>query len=339
MRVRDEQVAQTRLNAFIREKEDEAAGLVAPVSLRAAASKPLLLHLLDYVSFLRGRGRDAMYVYNVDHRLRLLFSACGWVLPRDVTSDSFLIWRDEQRGAAKTLNDYLYAACAFFKWMHPSRIDKLPLSRSDLKIDGREVSPRRVRRHLTDDQVLQVLAVAGEFKPFVLAAILTGLRRSELRGLRWADVHLDAVVPFVLARAVTTKNGRREPLPLRDDLVAELRKLRGESGELERVFSRIPSMDEWRGVLARAGVAYKDSEGRQVDVHALRKTRNTQLARAGVSAAVQMKAMRVTDRRLIDQTYMDVAQLAAADVMDVARVRRSRTMLQRSRRRVPMRAQ
>jgi integrase len=42
---------------------------------------------------------------------------------------------------------------------------------------------------------------AGRWRPFFIAAIFTGMRQSELRGLRWSDVDLDAGVIHVRQRA------------------------------------------------------------------------------------------------------------------------------------------
>jgi integrase len=53
------------------------------------------------------------------------------------------------------------------------------------------------RRALSDDEMLRLLAVAGERKPVYLMAVHTGLRSSELAALKWSDLHLDAVTPFV----------------------------------------------------------------------------------------------------------------------------------------------
>ena len=54
----------------------------------------------------------------------------------------------------------------------------------------------------TADEVRAVLgAVAGRWRPLLLMAVFTGLRASELRGLRWENVDLDA------ARSCTSASG------------------------------------------------------------------------------------------------------------------------------------
>ena len=75
----------------------------------------------------------------------------------------------------------------------------------------------------TPDEIKTILAHAnGRWRPFLVTAAFTGLRASELRGLRWADVDLRANELHVRQRAIATarfgkpKSGaghRTVPLP------------------------------------------------------------------------------------------------------------------------------
>lgn len=222
-----------------------------------------------------------------------------------------------QDAAAKTINDYLDAACALLHWMaEHTRIKACPLSRKLLRIDGKEIEPARKRRAFTDEECRRLLEKAGDFKPIILTALLTGLRRSELKALKWLDVRLDAVRPFLNIRASTTKNGKPAAFHLTNDLVDELRKINTGTDESAAVFTHVPNMRrDWRKLLQAAEVAYIDAQARQADFHALRHTFNTNLARGGVGEAAHKRLMRVTDRRLIDKTYMDAAQLDLTDAV------------------------
>ena len=55
--------------------------------------------------------------------------------------------------------------------------------------------------------------------------------------------------------------------------------------------------------LAAAGIAKRDAQGRTVDVHSLRHTFATLMARNGVSPSVAQKLMRHSDIRLTMNTY------------------------------------
>jgi hypothetical protein len=84
------------------------------------------------------------------------------------------------------------------------------------------------------------------------------------------------------------------------------------------VFKRLPTMVEFRDDLAKAGIASgKDERGRWVMFHSLRHTLNTSLAKAGVDRTMRMLAMRHSDARLTDCTYLDSAMLPTAGLTDV----------------------
>ncbi|MCM5691444.1 site-specific integrase [Sinorhizobium meliloti] len=88
-------------------------------------------------------------------------------------------------------------------------------------------------------------AAAGKPRVFIMTAVLTGMRASELRGLRWVDVNLSKAEVTVRQRADAyheigspkSAKGRRK-IPLPANLVAALKEWQKEcpSGELGLVF-------------------------------------------------------------------------------------------------------
>lgn len=98
----------------------------------------------------------------------------------------------------------------------------------------------------TRDEVRAMLAHAtGKSRIFIMTAVLTGMRASELRGLRWSDVDLDRAEVTIRQRADAyqeigspkSAKGRRT-IPLPGDLVAALKTWKDEcpKGELDLVF-------------------------------------------------------------------------------------------------------
>ena len=81
--------------------------------------------------------------------------------------------------------------------------------------------------HSQDEQERLVLACKASswdrLYLFVLMALGTGARASELLGLTWADINFDNGTAFL----VDTKNGTSRNLVLVDDVLAELRQVRG----------------------------------------------------------------------------------------------------------------
>ncbi len=315
--VTDKQVAEQRLRKLIEDVEREHAGIVAPKAVLEGACRPVLEHLSQYCRYITARGRSAKYVRNVKMWVARPVRECGWETLRDITPASFMLWRSAQSAAPKTLNQYLGAANSCINWLKDAgRTMHNPLATvKPVETAGRE---RRVRRALTDDEVLRLLVASPRHRPVYLVALMTGLRRNELKELRWSDVDLDSARPVLRVRASTTKNKKAAVIPLRDDLVVELRAIRPASmGPDRRVFHRrIPRMPEFRADLKRAKIAGTDEQGRRVDFHALRHTLGTNLSRYGVAPRSAMEIMRHSDMRLTQRAYTDVSRLPLDEAME-----------------------
>lgn len=135
-----------------------------------------------------------------------------------------------------------------------------------------------------------------------------GLRRSEAVSATVGTLCLDEDSPYVHVEGKHAKSGRAATLPLRGDLADDLRKhiARMTDANGGEVPPDTPLFDiDWRNLLrtfnldlAAAGIAKRDAQGRTVDVHSLRHTFATLLARNGVSPGVAQKLMRHSDTRL-----------------------------------------
>lgn len=181
----DKQVAEKRRAELLREREHERAGIIPPKAARDAAQRKLADHLQDFLGDMRRLGKSEKYVANLEFRAGRLISDCGWNTARDVSADSFQAWRRGQLGLKdKTANDYLEAARCFFNWLVKlGRAGSNPLVSVE-KVRTREGGAQEVRA-FSDDELLRLLAVAGERKMVYLMAVQTGLRRSELAALKW----------------------------------------------------------------------------------------------------------------------------------------------------------
>jgi len=143
--------------------------------------------------------------------------------------------------------------------------------------------------------------------------MLTGLRRSEAASVTVGVLCLDEDAPYVHVESKHAKSGRAATLPLRGDLADDLPKHVARLAESHggQVPPDAPLFDiDWRNLLrtfnldlAAAGIPKCDAQGRTVDVHGLRHTFATLLARNGVSPGVAQKLMRHSDIRLTMNTY------------------------------------
>lgn len=148
-------------------------------------------------------------------------------------------------------------------------------------------APRPEFDFLNFDEADRLLAGADpEWRPMILTALRTGMRRGELMALRWEDVDLVAGqihLRQAVSRGVigTPKSGKSRLIPMSDELVASLKAYRHLKGEL--VFcgpdGKLLRRDEIKHPLRRA---CKRAGLRQVGWHVLRHTFASHLVMRGV---------------------------------------------------------
>jgi integrase/recombinase XerC len=288
----DRQATEQLAAKLERAKAQRAEGLEDPY--KAHRKRPLAEHVGDWIAELRQRGRDDVYVRACEARMTRLIAECGWSTLGAINLESFLRWRQTatstvgtsakpganvQPMSAKTRNHYLAAGQAFCRWaVRRKRTDVQPLS--DVSPVSTAGQLRRERRSLTEVEVGRLLAVVpARHQLHYRTILLTGLRRDELRQLRWGDVRLDGNAPSIQLRAETTKGKRADVLPLRRDVADLMAAARNKAGDDERVFKSLPSMESHKRYLTRADIPFEDGMGRRVDFHALRHTFGSMLAK------------------------------------------------------------
>ncbi len=294
-------------------------GLVGPDPVRQTA--PLSDVIDEYLAELEALGRSPKHRYNMRLRLVQTAEAASWPTLAAVRPDGMARWLVRLHGmgrAQRTVNHWLESARAFTRWaVARGYLDADPLSRV-AKAEGAQ--PRRRRRALDEDELRRLLDVAPPARRLLyLAAVWTGLRRSELRALRWRHVvGLGAAGASIRLPAREQKSGREDVLPVGAELaaalMAEQRRVRPHP-EAPVVF--VPQkLKGWKNDLRKAGIPFEDAEGRRADFHALRMTLCTRLARAGVPVRTAMQLMRHSDIRLTTKVYTDPTLLDAAGAID-----------------------
>jgi hypothetical protein len=176
--VTDKQVAEKREAEFRREWENEAEGILEPRLIRDGAKKALTSHLDDYMADLHARGRagrNGRGAKLTKTRIVRLLSECEWKVVVNVTVDSFVAWRNQQKDAARTLNHYLQGMVSFLNWLERvGRIKANPLKFVS-KVDERG-NKTRVRRAFTDEELAKLVEGSGPRGIIYLTAARTGLR-------------------------------------------------------------------------------------------------------------------------------------------------------------------
>ena len=166
--------------------------------------------------------------------------------------------------------------------------------------------------------------------------LLTALRRGELASITVGQLHLDGPVAFLSLDAGDEKSREGSEIVLRADLAADLRdwladKLRRLQAEAlargEPIPARLPAdtllftvpvglVNILNRDLKLAGIAKVDDRGRTLDVHALRHTCASHLARGGVAPRTPQAVLRHSTIDLTMNTYTDPALLDMAGALD-----------------------
>lgn len=134
-------------------------------------------------------------------------------------------------GAPVGVNRVLAVTRKLFNWcVERGVIEASPVT--GVKAPGKETKRDRV---LSDDELRLIWNASDEqgwpFGPFNKLAILTGQRRGEVAGMRWADIALDADEPVWTLPREATKADRLHTVPLSPqavDIIKALPRMEGE---------------------------------------------------------------------------------------------------------------
>ena len=309
LHTRDKEIAEKLLRDMAQQMEREAHNVGIPARVVEAAQLPLLKHLEIYLGEKEKDWKSEKHYQLSRDRLKKLIRECGWKKLSDVDAFSFTQWRSRQSDSAKTLNDYLSALNRFMGWIAENRF------REDNPI--RNIQRRKVigrafeRKALGSEEITNLLAgVKDKMRLAVYTtAIYTGLRRTELEKIQWGDVHLDAEPPYILARAVTTKNGKDAIIPLHPAVIDAILSVSKDNPSLAETVFDVPSIETFKLDLEAAGIPYKDDRGHKTDFHALRTTFCTMMHGAGVLPRMAQELMRHSDIKLTMRNYTDTRLL------------------------------
>jgi integrase len=155
-------------------------------------------------------------------------------------------------------------------------------------------SPKKVLTNAEVEIFLQQAKLTNHrFYPIWATALFTGCRSGELYALRWSDLDTEAKT-ISISRSWNSKNGytgtknqKSRVVPISDELLTFLKKLKMERGKEDFV---LPHLEEWsRGQAAKVTKAFCKSIGvTDIKFHDLRATFITNLLARGVPLAVVM---------------------------------------------------
>jgi integrase len=347
-RTTDRQAAERILTKLVADDALRRDGVIDPRDDRFAKEgrRPFAEHVAAYIAHCERIGLAAEHIASKERHLRTLAEVASIGPLSDLTADALERYLSEIKASgrsSRTVNFARQIAVAFATWcVKHARLEDSPLGAVPTMDESRD--RRRVRRPLTDTEMTQLLTVARERgrEAWYLAAALAGLRRGDLERLTWSDINFtDSTLTIRLG-----KSRRTDTLPMHPQLAQSLREQLAAHPALPtaRVWSNPVGNATRAKDFLRAGIAREvdvldadgkpvmigkgkrarvktkivaeDEEGRVIDLHALRTTLGTQLARAGVTPQVAQRIMRHSDYRTTLKHYTVLGLTDTAAAMD-----------------------
>lgn len=271
----------------------------------------------EYVKFIGGNTDS--YCEATENRIRRLIDACAFTYPREIdriTIENTVRDLKKKSGESislRTQSHYLTAVKGFTKWLAVVRKALISDPLAAVKKPNFEKDRKKKRRFLTREEWLWLAQTPNSL--LYETAIQTGLRSSELRALRVANLKDD----HIALDARHTKNGRdakqyaskqllerlRESLPFQMPVIGEVARMFYRDLETARQLwlDSMPEADRSKFVDSQEFLCRKNSAGDELDFHALRHTCGAWLAISNENVKVIQSVMRHSSITLTLDTY------------------------------------
>lgn len=277
--------------------------------------KPISELKAEYIDAMTRQRRRPAHIAITGNMLDRLIKLGGWRRFRDITKESVESIVDQILADKLTVsycNGFIKKAKAFVHHFLPDgMVDPLKKLK---RLNERGAKRNRARKAATADQFVALLTCdrVPEHRRLAYAlGALNGLRRNEIVGLTWENVHLTATVPYL---GVTQKQGvddTRDYIPLHPYLV----KLLAERVSMPAM-SIVPAVPDVRTLESdwlKVGVDLTDDQGLRLDFHALRHTFETQLDQTACSRATKKRLMRHAHEDVTDgYAHAELAEMLTA---------------------------
>ena len=306
-RTTDKATAQRILTKLVSDTALRRDGVINPRHDRYSIEgrKPLTEHIAAYQAHCQHAGRAEQSVFENGVQLDALLVTTKATRLVDLTADALelhLTGRKHLGLSARTINRTRAIVVAFVNWcVKTGRLESNPLGIVPKQDELRD--RRRVRRALTDAELSRLIEVARPRgrEAWYLAAAFAGLRKGDLQRLVWVDVNFQESTITIR----TGKAKRVDVIPMHPQLADALVRHQQANPALpmSRVWSQGVQNLTRQNDFKRAGIALVDSEGRVADLHALRATLATQLARNSVTPQVAQRILRHSDYRTTMKHY------------------------------------
>jgi integrase len=329
------EVAERMLAQYEKEVDRVRTGVTTREELDRAQVKSMPLDdlLEQFHTKMTADGSTATHIGNVYQKITTLFADCEIDTLAKIRRETVERWIANEvktkKLAPATINAYVSAVKSFVRYLTDIEIFSIHPLRQIRKLNE-ELDRRKQRRAMTKEEIDRLLTATSGGKTrkatgrpdervLIYTLLLgTGLRSTELSLLTPSQIDFEKC--RLRVEAIKTKNKKADILPLRPDLV-QLLKERMETLGIkpnERFFHHHHAniRKAFYADLKAAGIPIKDPAGRCLDVHSLRKTFGTMLARAGVPLTTTQRLMRHSTPILTAQLYIDVDPVDMMQALD-----------------------
>ena len=334
--------AQGVLNQWRKVTENVKAGYLPPSEEHDHLSRRKAnLEILkdEYLNMIKQQGRSDAHIKHSGRVIDWFLSRCGSRSVFDFNRaavERYLVWLRENGKSPRTRNHHKSILYAFGRFLlNRGMIESNPCA--DMGNADESVKARN-RRILTEEEITKLLDAAerrpmnnflngnkgpvdpkkvkpgtikryksmGRERRLVYETLLTtGARWGELRAVSVADCVLEGELPHILLKATATKNHKEDVVALTADLAGKLKKWVKDSCRMPRarLFNMQASgLREFDKDLEYAEIKKETDKG-TLDLHCLRHTCATRLARAGVPLQHTQRIMRHSSPLITSRYY------------------------------------
>jgi integrase len=179
-----------------------------------------------------------------------------------------------------------------------------------------------------EEYVSLVNAAAEHLKPVIVAAFNTGMRRGELRKLRWKYVDFDK--GFIRLPAEITKEKKPKAIPMNHHVLAVLNRLRPRKPKLKDsnyhdyvfTYGGKPIKDPsglkraFKASCERGGIDYGRKKENGLCFHDFRATIKTNMVEAGIQKEYRDKILGHSGAKDMDRYYLRIREADLKQAMD-----------------------
>lgn len=187
---------------------------------------------------------------------------------------------DNGKRANSTINRYMHVVRFAFNYAEELElINKNPARK--LKMQKEEPKERRVISNEEEEKLLLACKISKTkfLYHFVMIALYTGMRYSEVLDIKWTNVSLQQRS----IKLYKTKNNETREIPIIDKLVPVIEELKEITGDFEYAFTNTESGEKIGYIKRSFKTAVDRAEIGNLCIHELRHTMITRLAASGAS--------------------------------------------------------